>query len=103
MVASSSEAGKSAAQAETKKMGHYQELSQNYTVMPVAVETMGSWGQMGLKFIKELGSKIAGVTGEERSTSFLFQSLGMAIQRGNAASVSGTIPNAKSLHELFYL
>ena len=84
-------------------MGHYEELSQNYTVMPVAVETMGSWGQMGLKFIKELGSKIAGVTGEERSTSFLFQSLGMAIQRGNAASISGTIPNAKSLHELFYL
>ena len=71
--------------------------------MPVAVETMGSWGQMGLKFVKDLGSRIADVTGETRSTSFLFQSLSMAIQRGNAISVSGTAPNTKSLHELFYL
>ena len=72
-------------------------------MIPVAVETMGSWGQMGLKFIKDLGSKISDTTGEKRSASFLFQSLGMAIQRGNAASVTGTIPNMKSLHELFYL
>ena len=71
--------------------------------MPVAVETMGSWGQMGLKFVKDLGSRIADVTGETRSTSFLFQSISMAIQRGNATSVSGTAPNTKSLHELFYL
>ena len=74
-----------------------------YTVMPVAVETMGYWGQMGLKFVKDLGSRIADVTGEARSTSFLFQSISMAIQRGNAISVSGTAPNTKSLHELFYL
>ena len=103
VAATSTEAGKSAAQAEIKKLRHYEELARNYTVMPVAVETMGSWGQIGLKFVKDLGSRIADVTGEKRSTSFLFQSLGMAIQRGNAASVSGTIPNAKSLHELFYL
>ena len=103
MAATLTEAGKSAAQAEIKKLRHYEDLAINYTVMPVAVETMGSWGQMGLKFVKDLGSRIADVTGEKRSTSFLFQSLGMAIQRGNAASVSGTIPNAKNLHELFYL
>ena len=71
--------------------------------MPVAVETMGSWGQIGLKFVKDLGSRIADVTGEKQSTSLLFQSLSMAIQRGNAASISGTIPNVKSLHELFLL
>ena len=75
----------------------------NHIVMPVAVETMGSWDPMGLKFIKDLGSRIVDATGEPRSTSFLFQSLSMAIQRGNAISVLGTAPNTKSLHELFYL
>ena len=71
--------------------------------MPIAVETMESWGQMGLKFIKDLGSRIADATGEPRSTSFLFQSISMAIQRGNAISILGTAPNSKSLHELFYM
>ena len=103
VAATSKESGKSAAQAEKKKLGHYEELKRSYIVMPVAVETMGSWGQMGLKFVKDLGSRIADVTGETRSTSFLFQSISMAIQRGNAISVSGTAPNTKSLHELFYL
>ena len=103
VATTSTEAGKAAAQAERRKLGHYDELSSNYIVMPVAVETMGSWGQMGLKFVKDLGSRIADATGERRSTSFLFQSLGMAIQRGNAISVTGTVPNMKSLHELFYL
>ena len=103
VTATSSEAGKSASQSERNKLRHYEELTGNYIVMPVAVETMGSWGQMGLKFIKDFGSRIADVTGEKRSTSFLFQSLSMAIQRGNAISVLGTTPNTKNLDELFYL
>ena len=103
VTATSSEAGKSASQSERNKLRHYEELTGNYIVMPVAVETMGPWGQIGLKFIKDLGSRIADVTGENRSTSFLFQSLSMAIQRGNAISVLGTTPNTKNLDELFYL
>ena len=101
--ATSTEAGRAAAQAEGRKLNNYNELSGSYIIQPVAVETMGSWGQMGLKLVRELGSKIADVNGEKRSTAFLFQSLGMAIQRGNAVSITGTAPNAKSLHELFYL
>ena len=100
--ATSVEAGKSASQAEKKKLSHYEELAHSYTIVPVATETLGSWGQQGLKFIKELGSRIADLNGDKRSTSFLFQSIGMAIQRGNAASITGTTPNMKSLHELYY-
>ena len=58
---------------------------------------------MGLKFIKEIGSRIADAKGDKRSTSFLFQSIGIAIQRGNAASIAGTVPSAKQLDELYYL
>ena len=74
-----------------------------YIVMPVAVETMGSWAPMALKFIQAIGTRVADVTGEKRSTSFLFQSIGIAIQRGNAASVAGTVPSTKQLEEVYYL
>ena len=89
----SQEAGRSATQAERKKLAHYQRLSQTgYLVMPVATEPMGSWAPMALSFIKEIRKKIADQTGDKRSTSFLFQALGIANQRGNAASNTGTCP-----------
>ena len=100
----SQEAGKSAQQAEERKLSHYVDLATSgYTVMPVASETLGSWAPLGLKFIKEIGTRIADATGEKRSTSFLFQSIGIAAQRGNAASIAGTIPSTKQLDELYYL
>ena len=71
--------------------------------MPVAVETLGSWGSSGMKFIKDIGDRIAKNTGETRSTSYLFQRIGMAVQRGNIASIKGSVPNCKTLNELFYL
>ena len=72
-------------------------------MVPVAVETLGSWGPAGLKFIKDIGTRIATATGEKRSKYFLFQAISMAIQRGNVASIRGSVPNSKTLHELYYL
>ena len=94
------EAGKAAEQAERKKLAKYDYLTSNYIFVPIAVETMGSWGKLGLKFIKDLGSRIAERTGDKRATGFLFQSLGMSVQRGNAACVIGTVPPHKKLDEL---
>ena len=71
--------------------------------MPVAMETLGSWAPMGLKFIKDIGARMAEVTGEKRSTSYLFQGIGIATQRGNAAAILGTLPSSKALDEIFYL
>ena len=88
---------------KTRQAAHYQELANNYIVMPIAVETLGSWGPSGIKFIKEIGSRIQLNTGDKRSTSFLFQAISMAIQRGNVASIRGSVPNFKTLHELYYL
>ena len=96
-------AAKSAAQAEAKKLSHYQNLSSGYIVMPVAMETLGSIGPMTMQFIKELGSRIIDVTGDKRAKSYLFQRLGIAVQRGNAASIMGTVPSGQKLYELYYL
>ena len=99
----SQEAGKAAEMAEKRKLEHYQDLSTQYTIIPVATETMGSWGNMGLKFLKDLGKRIIEQSGEKRSTSFLFQALSMATQMGNIASIRGSMPESKTMTEIFYL
>ena len=97
------EAGKAAELAEERKLAHYDELSAQYIITPVANETLGSWGSRSLKFIQELGQMICEATGEKRSTSYLFQSLSIATQRGNIASIRGSLPDIKTLHEIYYL
>ena len=54
------------------------------------METYGSWGVIGHKFIKDLGKIIASITKEPRSTSFIFQSISIAIQKGNVQCVQNT-------------
>ena len=77
--------------AETKKRAKYSTLAIAHEFVPVAIETLGTWGSEGLAFIKEVGKRIAVVTGDQRATSFLKQRLAMAVQRGNAAAVLGTV------------
>ena len=40
---------------------------------------------------------------KKKSTSYLFQSISIAIQRGNAASVMGTVYNDRKLEEIYNL
>ena len=91
-------------QAEKKKLSHYEQLATSgYKVMAVAVETLCSWAPLAAKFVKETGCRITDATGEKHAASFLFQALGIAIQRGNSASISGTVPSMKRLDEVYYL
>src|SRR5207245_2121317 len=85
------ESGAAAALAETKKRAKYSTLAIAHEFVPVVIETLGTWGSEGLAFIKEVGKRIAVVTGDQRATSFLKQRLAMAVQRGNAAAVLGTV------------
>jgi len=72
--------------------------------VPVAVETMGALGEEVTDFIHQLGKRITSVTGERRATEFLLQRLSVAIQRGNAASVLGTVDSVdEKLDSIFYL
>jgi len=63
--------------------------------VPIAVETSGVWTKEALKFLREVRRRIAVVTGEKRFKSFLLQGLSPTIQRGNAASLLGTVPPEK--------
>jgi len=96
LSSTSAQAGAAAEHAASSKVQKYSALSNSYHFVPVAVETMGAWNSEGLLFINELGRRIAAVTGDDRETKFLFQRISVAVQRGNAASVLGSLPSTVS-------
>ena len=57
--------------------------------MPVGIKTYGAYGPQGYKLVKKIGKKIQDATGEKLLTFYLFQSISMAIQKGNAVCVMG--------------
>jgi len=78
-------------------------MQDRFIFAPVAQETTGVWGQEGLKLIRKIGQLISEKTGETRSTSFLLQKMSITLQRGNLASVLGTLPAGNQLAEIFLL
>lgn len=89
--ASSRQAGSAATEAELKKQQKYQDLCAGIDFMPVAIETSGVWGQLAIELVTEIGRRIAEVSHEPRSTSFLRQRIAVAVQRGNATCINGTL------------
>ena len=87
----SGEAGAVAAQAEVKKYSKYCHLDSSYTFVPVAIETSGAMGPRSTEFLKELGYRLRQATGGVKASMYLLQRLSVAIQRGNSASILGSI------------
>ena len=92
-----------AEKAKKAKIVLYSELTKDYIFTPIAVETFGSWGHQGHSLVKEIGQKLCNITGEKRSTFYLFQRISMAVQRGNAASILGTVSLSSNMDEIFYI
>ena len=88
--ASAGRAGVVAEQSEATKFSKYATISTTHLFIPLAFETLGTWGQEARKFISELGCRITEVTKHNRETEFLRQRLSVAIQRGNAIACLGT-------------
>ena len=66
-----SEAGAVVAMAEMRKREKYNTLDPLHYFQPVAVKTLGAFGQDSFPFLKELGRRISRETGETRSFPFL--------------------------------
>ena len=92
LQSTSQSAGTAAARAAASKMAKYSEICNNYYFVPLAIETLGSFCQEGRRFVADLGRRLTASTGDVRSGSYLRQRLSIAIQRGNAAAVLGTLP-----------
>ena len=95
------ESGKAAIGGEKRKDRTYEKLLRNYIFVPIAVETFGSWGPRGLKFVKEIGRKIQEKTGNKKATSHIIQAISMTVQRGNATSIMGTLGPLRKLEDFF--
>ena len=67
----------------------------------MAIETTGVFGPRTTQFLKELGHRLRQVSGEANSYAYLTQRLSVAIQRGNAASVLGTMKVDSDDEEIF--
>ena len=91
------EAGAVAASAEQRKRTKYLHLETTHHFVPVAVETLSPIGEEGRAFLKELRRRIAATCFEPFSYQYLLQRVAVAIQRGNAAAVLGTISRGGGL------
>ena len=58
----------------------------------IAVETSGAWYKQSAQFIEDLGRRINSITNDQLETTYLFQRLSAALQRGNAVAFSNTFP-----------
>ena len=58
---------------------------------PLVVETSDVFGSGAREFFTELGRRLIRVTGDLMSQCHMIQQISVALQRGNAASVLGTI------------
>ena len=80
-----------AALAEERKRAKYLDLAQTHHFVAVVVETTGAMGTDALDFFADVGSRVRAVSNEAQSRTFILQQVSVALQRGNAASVLGTI------------
>ena len=69
----------------------YSHLCRSYYYVPVGVETSGVLGPQALSFFKDLGRHLKNVSGDPLSHTYLVQRISVAIQRGNAMAIMGSM------------
>ena len=88
--------GWAAEQAAARKAAKYSSLPSTLLFQTVAFECVGTINLSGLDFISDIGRLTAEITGEPRSTQFLFQRLSVAVQRFNSVAFRGTFSISQS-------
>ena len=89
---SSATLASAAQQAAQRKEQKYAGLPSTHTFVPVALETLGPINPAGMDFIRELGKRMAVISGDQGETNQLFQRLSICVQRFNAVAFRGTFP-----------
>ena len=84
---SAMEAGIAANSNEERQLLKYAALAEAHQFEPIAVETMGVYGESTGVIIREIGRRLVEATGEHREANWFRQNLAIAVQRGNAFSI----------------
>ena len=77
---------------EHMKHVKYAHLHSSHLFVLVAIETFGVMGPEVRLFCQELGRRITAATLDPLFHQHLLQCVSIAVQRGNAAAVLGTLP-----------
>ena len=88
--------------AEEKKK-KYNSLSPGLSFTPIAVETLGTWGAEGARFIADIAHRLTDASGDPIAPSFLWQRLSIAVQRGNATCLKLCLPAGLDFNDFFYI
>jgi len=83
--------GAAAQKTAQNKIDNYSKLASTHIFYPFAIETVGIWHEMAIELTQEIGRRITAITEDTRETTFLFQSLSMALQRENEVSFHNTM------------
>jgi hypothetical protein len=90
LSSSSQQTGGAAELAATRKEIKYSDLSQRYTFIPIAVETLGAINFTGMNFLSDIGHRLTELSGDPRETSYLFQRISVVVQRFNSIIFHGS-------------
>jgi len=83
-------AGAAANHAATAKSAKYANLTSTHIFVLFVIETSGAWNAQAIELTQEIGRRTTAVTGDPLETTYLFQSLSIAIQQANAVSFANT-------------
>ena len=93
------EAGAVAADAEFKKTAKICSFGQLTSFCSSC--SRDTWGVWGRGLFKDIGRRISLVTQEPLSHQYLVQRIAVAVQRGNAAAVLGTVSGVSDVFHAF--
>ena len=85
-----------AGQAKMRKRSKYEIIARTHHFISVVVETSGAFGTEALDLFAEIARRgpQSHTRGQVRARAFLLQQVSVALQRGNAASVLGSMGSA---------
>ena len=84
--------------AASNKKAEYRQLANSHIFVPVAIETAGTWNNPAVELVQELSRRITAVspvTEVTRETTYLFQRLSVALQRGMRSPSTALSPQSK--------
>ena len=71
--------GAAAHQAAQHKIAKYSKLASTHMFYPMAIETAGTWDDMAIELVQEIGRRATVITQDTREIVFLFQRLSIAL------------------------
>jgi len=100
-------AGAAVSSAESRKISKYADMGHAHIFIQVAIETLGVWGSgatdlVTTNLVTALDRRTAVDSGDPQSTFILRQRVDIAIQKGNALSMLGTIASGVTSADLSF-